>query len=226
MRGLVRAIVYSCIGRTQSIPSESACHAIVRVSTREYDVLIYRALDGWLVPTWLQAAVDSGVKVDAIVNYLERNAHPAMATQTPVSYRTDRSCIGRRFTFALDNCAGRPKDGWLTRRSRCARKVCLVYMPRKLSATTVPRLQVLPETVVNQIHLWAKERERITANACKLYDRFDTLDAFDTTVTYAKEIGVYLWSRRYGDAQQALKCMLAVKEDGHAAIKRFLAASR
>jgi hypothetical protein len=85
---------------------------------------------------------------------------------------------------------------------------------------------VLPETVVNQIHLWAKERERAVAAKCKLYDRFDSLGAFDAAATYATEAGIYLWSRRSPDERQLGKCALAVQADGHPAMKRFLEAGR
>jgi len=116
----------------------------------------------------VQSAVASGVSAECIVAYLERNAHPLMALQSPI----------------------------------------------------------LPETVVNQIHLWAKERDRISAQRCKLYDNFDSFGDFDQAVTYAGEMGVLLWSKRNSDARQVRRCVLAVAADGHAAMKSFLAAAR
>lgn len=85
---------------------------------------------------------------------------------------------------------------------------------------------MLPETVVNQVHLWAKERERAVAAKCKLYDRFDSLAAFDAAATYATEAGIYLWSRRCAEERLLGSCALAVQADGHPAMKRFLAAGR
>jgi len=70
------------------------------------------------------------------------------------------------------------------------------------------------------------ERERAVAAKCKLYDRFDSLAAFDAAATYATEAGIYLWSRRCAEERLLGSCALAVRADGHPAMKRFLAAGR
>ncbi|EOD26467.1 hypothetical protein EMIHUDRAFT_450287 [Emiliania huxleyi CCMP1516] len=137
---------------------------------RSFALLSYQLpglIVGSLTRTSIQHAVDSGVDAAAIVAYLERNAHPLMAAQTPV----------------------------------------------------------LPETVVNQIHLWAKERSRMAADRCKLYDAFDSLRRFDEACTYAREIGAHLWSRRFPEERNLHKCSLAVRAEAHGSMKSFLRAA-
>ena len=71
----------------------------------------------------LHQAIDAGVSAAEMASFLERNAHPRMATQTPV----------------------------------------------------------LPETVVNQINLWARERRRVQAHDVFLYEQFASAEEFQQT---------------------------------------------
>ena len=81
---------------------------------------------------------------------------------------------------------------------------------------------VLPETVVDQMRLWAAERDRLRYEPARLYENFLSFDVFSKTEQYARDIGVYLFSSRH---QQVPKmCTLVVRADGHDRMKSFLAA--
>ena len=80
---------------------------------------------------------------------------------------------------------------------------------------------VLPETVVDQLMLWASERNRISFAPARLYDNcFDSFDRYSAAVRYARGAGILLWSRRHSST--ASLCALAVHEDGHRQMKSFL----
>lgn len=111
-------------------------------------------------------AVDAGVEPQQIVAFLERNAHPQMAAQTPV----------------------------------------------------------LPDTVVHQLLLWAKESERLQAVPARLYDKFASVAIFERAEQYARDIGAYQWSRRDTPPVNppTEKCVLVVAADAHERMKGFL----
>lgn len=119
---------------------------------------------GSLTRDSIQAAVDHAISASEIIGFLERNAHPRMASQVPV----------------------------------------------------------LPETVVNQIHLWAKERSRLQFDAARLYEQFASLASFNEAEAYARDNGVLLWSRRGAESAQ---CAIAVKRDAGGIMKSFLRAA-
>ena len=59
------------------------------------------------------------------------------------------------------------------------------------SPTAVP--QVLPATVIDQIHLWQLERDRMTTTSGFLIKEFGSEGEYKTTKTYADEISVLVW---------------------------------
>ena len=107
-------------------------------------------------------AVDAGVEAEQIVDFLERNAHPQMAAQTPV----------------------------------------------------------LPDTVVHQLLLWARESERLQAVPARLYEQFASVAIFERAEQYARDIGAYQWSKR--DNSVPANCALVVAADAHDRMKAFL----
>ena len=80
-------------------------------------------------------------------------------------------------------------------------------------------IPILPETVVNQIHLWAGERQRVEFAPAMLYEQFNSEDEFVAAEKYARDLGALLWSRA---APEAWKCVLAVMASAHPRIKSFL----
>ena len=79
--------------------------------------------------------------------------------------------------------------------------------------------QVMPETVVDQLHLWARERHRLRLAQCYLYERFNSVEEFEATEKYAKDTGAHLWSRR---AEHGPRCALAVRAATHKDMKLFI----
>ncbi|KAL1500582.1 hypothetical protein AB1Y20_013237 [Prymnesium parvum] len=86
-----------------------------------------------------------------------------------------------------------------------------------LMAANVP---VLPETVVNQVSLWAQESSRMQLADAQFYDKFESIELFDDVVQYAKDDGVYLWHKR--DQQHVGHSALIVAAHGHQRMKAFL----
>ena len=80
---------------------------------------------------------------------------------------------------------------------------------------------VLPATVVDQLMLWASERNRISFAPVQLYDNcFDSFDRYSAAVSYARNANILLWSQSHSTT--ASLCALAVHADGHAQMKSFL----
>jgi transcription initiation factor TFIIH subunit 4 len=52
---------------------------------------------------------------------------------------------------------------------------------------------VIPPTILDQIHLWEIERERMTATVGYLMKDFDKDEEYKSVVRYADEIGVLVW---------------------------------
>ena len=65
-----------------------------------------------------------------------------------------------------------------------------VPAPTTATATTT---SVLPATVIDQIHLWQLERDRMTTTPGFLLKDFQTEAEYETTRKYADEIGVLVW---------------------------------
>lgn len=72
----------------------------------------------------------------------------------------------------------------------------------------------IPRTVGDQLHLWERERFRLKTSAGTLYNGFTTPLDYETVKTFARRLGLVLWS---DDVQGAL----IVKQEGHASVKEF-----
>lgn len=78
---------------------------------------------------------------------------------------------------------------------------------------------VMPETVISQVHLWARERHRMQFNHARLYEGFTSVEEFNAVEKYARDTGALLWSRRGDDGH---KCSMAVKATAKAEMKQFV----
>ena len=78
---------------------------------------------------------------------------------------------------------------------------------------------VMPETVIDQLHLWARERHRLSINKCALFQGFRSVEEFNAAETYAKDSSGYLWSKREAEGRG---CALAVKEAVKGDLKSFV----
>ena len=78
----------------------------------------------------------------------------------------------------------------------------------------------LPETVINQMNLWAKERDRVTMHSVYFYEGFQAWEEFKALEEYARDNRVLVWSK--GDAAAVHKCMVAVNSAAHQQMRSFL----
>ena len=46
---------------------------------------------------------------------------------------------------------------------------------------------VMPETVISQLHLWARERHRLQLSDARVYDGFSTREEFDAVYKYEED---------------------------------------
>ncbi|GAA96696.1 uncharacterized protein L969DRAFT_97051 [Mixia osmundae IAM 14324] len=75
---------------------------------------------------------------------------------------------------------------------------------------------LLPPTVVDQIKLWEREKNRVKTEPCFLYDDFRSQADYDLVCDYAKQIGAVLWLGEPGSRR------FATTEDGHVQVRGFI----
>jgi len=73
---------------------------------------------------------------------------------------------------------------------------------------------VIPPTVVDQIHLWEKERNRFAFTEGVLYNQFLSQGDYETARAFADQQGVVVWAN-------PAKRTLVVSKEGHDAVKKF-----
>ena len=78
---------------------------------------------------------------------------------------------------------------------------------------------VMPETVVHQLQLWARERHRLQMHRARVYEGFLSAAEFAAAEAYARDSGVHLWARR---APEPHRCALAVNAAAHGEMKKFI----
>ena len=97
------------------------------------------------------------------------------------------------------------------------------FLARNAHPRMAANTPVLPETVVNQLSLWAKERTRASYAPVHWYREFATADDFRAAVQYARDMHAYVWSRDAGEGYDAApRSVLAVRADAHERMKGFL----
>ena len=78
---------------------------------------------------------------------------------------------------------------------------------------------VVPDTVLDQMHLWARERHRLHVTHARLYEGFTSEAEFAAAEQYAADCGVCIWAHGEADGR---KCALLVNAVSHADMKSFL----
>ncbi len=73
---------------------------------------------------------------------------------------------------------------------------------------------LIPPTVIDQIYLWEKERDRFSFRDGVLYNQFLSHADFDTVRNYANSIGVSVWAN---DKNRTV----VVTREGHDSVKKF-----
>ncbi|KAI6223561.1 General transcription factor IIH subunit 4 [Aphelenchoides fujianensis] len=80
-------------------------------------------------------------------------------------------------------------------------------------------LHCVPPTVIDQVHLWEEERERLNCQDCVMYTMFDTEDEYQQMRAHAQRHGVLLFENQS-------EYLLVVTEDGHELMKEWRQANR
>ncbi|KAG0218766.1 RNA polymerase II transcription factor B subunit 2 [Mortierella sp. GBAus27b] len=74
---------------------------------------------------------------------------------------------------------------------------------------------ILPLTVVDQIRLWEIEKNRLRPTPSWLYSSFNRQQDFESTLEYARELGIVLWSN-------PKKRQMCIKAEGHQAVGNYI----
>lgn len=74
---------------------------------------------------------------------------------------------------------------------------------------------MIPPTIVDQITLWEKERNRLVFNQSFLYKNFELEEEFDASLAYASDLGFLLWH----DVQ---KRWMVINSEGHAIMRDYI----
>ena len=67
-----------------------------------------------------------------------------------------------------------------------------------------PDKGLLPETVVDQLNLWAREKERVHVAPAVVFDLFESLELFDEMKQHAEDMRA-LWSRRGKESDEGTR---------------------
>ena len=87
-----------------------------------------------------------------------------------------------------------------------------------------PDKGLLPETVVDQLNLWAREKERVHVAPAVVFDLFESLELFDEMKKHAENMRALLWSQRGKESDEGTglaQCALAVSVDAKAEMKQY-----
>ena len=87
-----------------------------------------------------------------------------------------------------------------------------------------PDKGLLPETVVDQLNLWAREKERVHVAPAVVFDLFESLELFDEMKKHAEDMRALLWSQRGKESDEGTglaQCALAVSVDAKAEMKQY-----
>lgn len=90
----------------------------------------------------------------------------------------------------------------------------VLYLERNAHSLMRSRFPVIPSTVIDQIKLWERDRNRIDSKKGYLYHHFLNKSDFDKVVAYSKEIGSLLY-------HNSAKRTLVVSVEGHSRVKAF-----
>jgi len=91
----------------------------------------------------------------------------------------------------------------------------ITYLTAHAHAQMRKHSPILPLTVVDQIRLWEIEKNRLRPSPGWLYSQFNRQLDFESTLQYASELGVVLWSNQ----KRRLLCITA---DGHQAVGAYV----
>lgn len=119
---------------------------------------------GKLTKSSVQRAIRQGITADQIISYLTTHAHPQMRRHAAA----EQTLLNSRALAA----AAATESG-------------------TVSETQI--IPVVPATILDQIHLWQLEKDRMTSLSGYLLKEFGSLGEYSEPCRYADETGVLLW---------------------------------
>ena len=72
----------------------------------------------------------------------------------------------------------------------------------------------IPPTVIDQIYLWEREREKFVFTEGRLYSQFNSQSDFDLLRKYAEECGFLIF-------ENPTTRVMVVHEDGHEVVRKY-----
>ena len=91
----------------------------------------------------------------------------------------------------------------------------ITYLTAHAHAQMRKHSPILPLTVVDQIRLWEIEKNRLRPVPSWLYSQFSRQQDFESTLEYASELDVVLWSNQK-------RRMLCITAEGHTAVGAYV----
>jgi transcription initiation factor TFIIH subunit 4 len=154
----------------------------------------------WYCPTPLASAVAAGLAQSSGARpaeghiIVETNYRVYAYTSSPLELAVLRFFV--RPEYRLPNLF----VGSLTRESVTAALACGIsaeqvvsYLQQHAHPHVARRVPAVPETVADQVRLWARDTQRLRASPATLYDDFPTADAFAAAAAHARALDALLW---------------------------------
>ncbi|KAK4907116.1 RNA polymerase II transcription factor B 52 kDa subunit [Elasticomyces elasticus] len=126
---------------------------------------------GKLTKASVQQAINTGITAEQIISYLSSHAHPVMRRHAAA----EEAILQSRAVMAAAANSGGTTD-----------------IENNTGVTQI-RVPVVPSTVVDQIHLWQLERDRIQTTPGYFIKEFQSEAEYRACSRYAEEIGVRRW---------------------------------
>lgn len=136
---------------------------------------------GKLTKSSVQKAVRLGITADQIINFLSTNAHPSMRAEA-AKRQAEANARAAAASTLLDNTTTTSSD---TQNENAA--------STQPDPPTAPKIPIVDATIIDQIHLWQLERDRMTTDPGFLLKDFTSRAEFEDIARHADEVGVLVW---------------------------------
>jgi transcription initiation factor TFIIH subunit 4 len=154
----------------------------------------------WYCPTPLASAVAAGLAQSSGARpveghiIVETNYRVYAYTSSPLELAVLRFFV--RPEYRLPNLF----VGSLTRESVTAALACgitaeqvVAYLQQHAHPHVAARVPAVPETVADQVRLWARDTQRLRASPATLYDDFPSAEAYAAAAAHARGLDALLW---------------------------------
>lgn len=145
----------------------------------------------------VQRAVQAGITAEQIISYLTAHAHPQMRRRAAAEHaRLQSRSLTMTTTAANPTTTTTNTSGTGTSHTAEAASSSSGNTGTNLrgkQGRPQNAIPVLPATILDQIHLWQLERDRMTTTVGFLLKDFATEREYEEPCRYADEIGVLVW---------------------------------